>query len=262
MVHFEKLWHGKTSFLTIISFLILVTVGFNFMGHSALVEFPVALLLSIGLGSLLQCLLAVRYCEQVIGEGEIPEVYGVYSILGIAVVSNVILAIGILLPPPEMDLEIEGYVQKVHVEGTTARVTGEITYQVLTELKAAGPVELVVFESDGGIVQAGRSIGIFIASMGWNTHTDGQCFSACTLAFAGGIARSLGPDGRLGFHSYQFDPNLRVRTLDPEVIIAKDRAYLLEMGISATFIERIFQTPAAELWQPDRGELEAAGVLR
>ena len=36
------------------------------------------------------------------------------------------------------------------------------------------------------------------------TRVDGDCASACTFAFLGGVERSISPGGRLGFHRASF----------------------------------------------------------
>jgi hypothetical protein len=150
----------------------------------------------------------------------------------------------------------------VSLVGDVAFVAGEIDYQILTELKAVSGVRTVELESTGGSVQAGRAIGLLIAASGWDTRVTGHCFSACTLAFAGGVLRDLRPSGRLGFHSYSVDSALRVQIVNQDDIVEKDRVFLKKQGFSAAFVDRIFATSFEDLWEPTREELRSAGVIR
>ena len=157
---------------------------------------------------------------------------------------------------------VKGYAPKVSVLEGVATVSGDIDYQILTELKATQDVRLVVLQSAGGSVQAGRAIGLFVSANGMDTRVDGQCYSACTLVFAGGVQRVLGPEGQLGFHGYRLDESMRVQTVNKAAIEDKDRAFLVAHGFDPVFVERVFATPSDDLWTPTLAELNAAGVLR
>lgn len=212
--------------------------------------------------SVVQVTGSVRTAEKILQDGGLSRVYGIYAAMGMAVVSNVILAINAMLPAPAIDLQSTASQSQVVVENGTAKVSGRIEFHVLTELKAAQNVRFVSLNSEGGSVQAGRAIGMLIAQSGWSTRVDEKCFSACTLAFAGGVKRQVIGDGMLGFHGYRFDDEMRVQTVNVAAIIEKDRAYLTAQGISKDFIDRIFQTKPNDLWRPSKEELLRSGVLR
>lgn len=205
---------------------------------------------------------AVRFGERLLRDGALSRVYGIYAAMGVALISNILVGIGILLPAPPVDLTVTGYVSKVSIDGAVAHVDGEIEYQILTELKAATQVREVWLNSTGGNVQAGRAIGLFAAEQGMITRVDDQCFSACTLVFAGGRLREMGANGVLGFHGYRFEGPLQVQTIDKADIEEKDRVFFEAQGFEAAFVKRIFATPPEDLWKPSRAELVAAGVLR
>ncbi len=251
-------WRGQCGF--VLTVLLLIGVSFGLTYAARWVGWPILGVLVVV--SIWQCVGAVRFAERVIQDGALSRVYGVYAAMGVALVSNALVGIGVLLPAPPVDLAVAGYEAKVSVVGDVAHVSGVIDYQILTELKAAGPVRRVVLNSEGGQVQAGRAIGLYLALIGADTHVDDLCFSACTLVFAGGASRSLGPDGVLGFHGYRFVDPLQVQTVDKGVIEEKDRAFFVARGIDAAFVERVFATAPEALWRPTRAELTDAGVLR
>ncbi len=253
-----EFWHGRLGFVWVVLGLIGVSgalsYGANWIG------WPIIFVLA-GV-SIWQGVGAVRFGERVLRDGALSRVYGAYAAMGVALVSNFLVGVGVLLPAPPLDLAVKGYVAKVAVLDGVATVSGDIDYQILTELKATQGVRLVVLQSAGGSVQAGRAIGLFVSANGMDTRVDAQCFSACTLVFAGGVQRTLGPEGQLGFHGYRLDETMRVQTVNKDVIEDKDRAFLVAQGFDAVFVERIFATSSADLWTPSLAELTVAGVLR
>ena len=261
---FSDLWRGRSGFLRLLAMLLGVPFILSLIGNGVprWAVFPVVGL--IAFVSIWQIVCAIRYGERVMQDGALARVYGAYATMGMAVVLNGVFAIGVLLPQPEMSLKIEGQIPKVSVLGDIAVVTGEIDYRVLTELKVAVAdqgVRVVRLDSAGGNVIAGRSIGLFMTREGLEAEVLARCFSACTLAFMGGVRRRLGSDGVLGFHGYRFDSSNRVQTVDWREIVEKDRAYLAARGVDGRFIDRIFATPPEALWRPDRDALVGAGVL-
>lgn len=251
-------WRGQSGF--VVTVLLLIGISFALTYGARWVGWPIVVALAVV--SVWQCVGAVRFAERVIQDGALSRVYGAYASMGVALVSNVLVGVGVVLPAPPVDLAVDGYEAKVTVDGETAVVSGAIDYQVLTELRGAGAVRRVVLHSEGGQVQAGRAIGLYLAQIGADTHVDDVCYSACTLVFAGGASRSLGPDGELGFHGYRFVDPLQVQTVEKSVIEDKDRAFLAARGIEAGFVEQVFATAPDALWRPTRAELTAAGVLR
>jgi hypothetical protein len=254
----SKFWHGRLGFVWTILGLIGVSGSLSY--GAAWIGWPVILVLVAV--SIWQGVGAVRFGERVLRDGALSRVYGAYASMGVALVSNFLVGVGVLLPAPPVDLAVKGYAAKVAVLDGVATVSGDIDYQILTELKTTHGVRLVVLQSAGGSVQAGRAIGLFVSANGIDTRVDGQCFSACTLVFAGGVQRALGPQGQLGFHGYRLDESMRVQTVSKDVIEDKDRAFLIAQGFDAVFVERVFATPSADLWTPTIAELTAAGVLR
>ena len=91
------------------------------------------------------------------------------------------------------------------------------------------------------------------------THVDTGCASACTIAFLGGVERSIGPKGRLGFHrasfpgmgdSDMYESNRGIR-----------RFLIYSARLTPEFADRVFETPANSIWVPTPQELLAGGVI-
>ncbi len=100
------------------------------------------------------------------------------------------------LAPGGRDLILAGDL----TEGVAARVAAML---------AAHPrVTRLHLDSDGGLVDEATAIGRLVAARGLSTYVPDACASACTLIFAQGRRRYLGPDGRLGFHA----PTMSMRT--------------------------------------------------
>jgi ATP-dependent protease ClpP protease subunit len=154
---------------------------------------------------------------------------------------------------------------ETRLDGQVIVIQGPLSYTENTSLKATLKVfasaQTVLLESDGGNIFAARALALTIAENGLATRVDGMCFSACTLAFMAGAPRDLGPKGQLGFHGYAFDSILRLQTVDVKEQEAEDREFFAEQGLSNQFIDRIFATPPAELWRPNRADLIVGGVI-
>ena len=143
-----------------------------------------------------------------------------------------------------------------------AMLSGDIDFVMFDAfedlLKRHETINLVVLDSHGGRVFAARAVAKLIREYKLDTHVDGICASACTLAYIAGSTRSLGPSGRLGFHGYSSQSNIQVNDASKEE--AKDRATFLVLGVSAAFVEKMFQAAPQDMWFPSAQELREAGV--
>ena len=101
-----------------------------------------------------------------------------------------------------------------------------------------------------------------IQAQGLATYASGLCASACTLIFAAGERRQLGPEGQLGFHGYTLEIFGGLPQIDLMAEQQKDRKFLISQGVHADFIDQIYATAPTDLWRPSPDQLRAAGVLR
>jgi hypothetical protein len=128
---------------------------------------------------------------------------------------------------------------------------------------------LVRLNSIGGLIAFGMRLGQLMREGGFDTvvgqakvrSADGStttqlsnCYSACTIAFLGGVHRSIG-DGVFGIHR----PVIRPTSPDQPAFDAEQTetalsfwtyyigVYALQMGISADFVSKTFADPSIRL---------------
>lgn len=149
-------------------------------------------------------------------------------------------------------------------DGSRVRLTGSfelnITRNLTALLEQAPRATVLVLSSPGGNAYEARGVARIVRDRGLDTHVSANCFSVCTLAFAAGVTRTLGPEGRLGFHQYGIDADYPVPFVDIAGEQAADRDFLRSRNIAEAFLARVFEAPHGELWIPGQDELLAAGV--
>jgi hypothetical protein len=131
---------------------------------------------------------------------------------------------------------------------------------------------LVRLNSRGGLIVFAMRLGQMIREGGFDTvvgrarmrHADGRietqfsnCYSACTLAFLGGLRRRV-KGGDFGIHRPAIDRARIGRTVDEEQIEQGMRlsgfvfaAYVAQMGVDPEFITRSFADPDIHLLDHD-----------
>jgi hypothetical protein len=138
---------------------------------------------------------------------------------------------------------------------------GGITKGLAALMEEHRALRTVVLESPGGNTFEGRGVARLIRAHRLDTHVAGDCFSACTLAFIAGEARTLGPRGRLGFHQYGLDAQYQLPFVDIADEQDSDRETFEARSVGKEFVEKIFDAPHEGLWIPSSGELVDAGVI-
>lgn len=143
-------------------------------------------------------------------------------------------------------------------------------------LMEAPDVTTVVLESWGGSTNAAMAMGQKILDLSLATEVQHGCESACAYAFLGGRPRTLVAGGQLGFHrastkttyvrefvsAVEEDVDPAAAAYDQSITAAVDTMrYMLEHGVSETFILEVLATPPREMLRPNREELVAAGVI-
>jgi len=160
---------------------------------------------------------------------------------------------------------LSDYTLSVSDDGTRVHLNGDLRIGITEELaRVLGQhtrVGTIVLTSNGGRVIEGRGLARLIGEKRLHTHVPDMCKSACTTAFIGGVNRTLGPQGKLGFHQFSLDavyPSLYVNAKEEQNI---DLAFYARQKIDPGFLEKIFQTSSADMWFPHFRELLAAGVV-
>lgn len=157
------------------------------------------------------------------------------------------------------------YVLTVTEEGDFLYLTGDfelgLTRNLAALLDENPGVQGIVLSSDGGYVAEGRGVARLIQRRGLDTYVLGVCKSACATAFIGGMTRTLGEGGKLGFHQYSLEAGYPDMLVDPRAEQQEDRLFFEEQRIEPAFLTRIFDKPHNEIWFPRPSELLAAGVV-
>ena len=136
-----------------------------------------------------------------------------------------------------------------------------LTRDLRETVRANPEIREILLDSGGGYVSQGRAVAVLIQERGLATRVEHRCESACVIAFMAGVARRLGPLGRLGFHQYRYAGRTAHPFIDIEEEHTRDRAFLLSRGVAPDFADRAFRAIDAEFWYPDRDLLLSAGVV-
>ena len=115
----------------------------------------------------------------------------------------------------------------------------------------------VVLAGPGGRASTGFELFHLFRERKLATRVDAGCASACTIAFLGGVERSISPGGRLGFHRASFpglgDNDMYESNRDMR------RFLIYSARLTPAFADRVFDTPAESIWVPTPQELLAGG---
>ena len=151
----------------------------------------------------------------------------------------------------------------VSPDGRTLYVVGSYGFgseaAVREALERHPAIATVVLAGPGGRAQVGFDLYRMFRDRRLATRVDGDCASACTFAFLGGVERSVSPGGRLGFHRASFpgmsDSDMHASNRDL-------RRFLVQGArLTPAFAERVFATPPDEIWIPTPQELLAGRVI-
>jgi hypothetical protein len=167
----------------------------------------------------------------------------------------------------------EGSREYIFADGVFCADTDQKFQQFLIQNPPKAPNTIVVLNSGGGDLGAGLRMGTIIRQLKMWTQVGsqlplmipmnenipaqtvpyiaepasppfpGECASACTFAFMGGIHRTIGYASNYAVHQFESasqtpDPNLESRT---EAISATIVTYLSQMGISSDYMQYMVQ---------------------
>jgi hypothetical protein len=118
------------------------------------------------------------------------------------------------------------------VEGTAER------FRVFPEKNGINAGAVVILESTGGSVAEALGMGRVIRQMGFETEVSTYCFSACTLAFSGGVRRTVDVDAKFGVHRISTIALLEsTQAFDlGQIAIAELVEYSSFMGVDPNFV--------------------------
>ena len=129
-----------------------------------------------------------------------------------------------------------------------------ITRDIKSALNAVSGIDVIVFNSRGGMALEGRKLYFFIKELGLRTHAAGYCESACAMAFLGGRERTIDTiNGKLGFHRDGFPVTTNQTKLTLWSHVA---TVLISAEVSGFFFNRVMSTPSTDMWYPSQQDLE------
>jgi hypothetical protein len=144
----------------------------------------------------------------------------------------------------------------LYVEGTYGLRSEDAVRQALAENR---DIREVVLAGPGGRASSGFELFRMFRERKLATRVNTACASACTIAFLGGVERSIGPRGRLGFHRASF-PGMGDSDMD-ESNRGIRRFLIYSARLTPEFADRVFNTPSESIWVPTTQELLAGGVI-
>ena len=136
------------------------------------------------------------------------------------------------------------------------------------------PYTTVVLNSPGGFLGPGMKLGEEIRAHKFSTDIGragsgtagvqpGDCASSCTLAFLGGIARSVRPGSRYGVHRFWFNRTVTAADVQTAQQNAADILnYMLRMGAKTELFSLMESTPSDEIkWLTAQQQLRELQVV-
>lgn len=149
---------------------------------------------------------------------------------------------------------------------------GEIAPETPSDLErflGGEPVYSVAFRSQGGAMQAAMELGRIIRRRGLDTYVTGQlespqegdgvCASACVIAFAGGVKRSVQKGARIGVHQFRGAAHDAGEGAAQVAVVAL-AAYFEEMGVRREVVDVASVVPPHAIYWLKEDELAALGL--
>ena len=159
------------------------------------------------------------------------------------------------------DPDLPPYSIRIMRNGTEAEITGGIKFGLTDDflriLRASQQVRVLHIDSIGGRIGEAGKLNKAIRDHGLITYVSARCYSACTVAFAGGRERWLRKGAKIGFHAPTFPG------MSSDDIAASDsqREIFSAAGFASGFITKALATPNKDLWTPSIDELLQARVV-
>lgn len=148
-------------------------------------------------------------------------------------------------------------------DGHTMVLDGSLGMNAAAEIRrvldAHPQVRAIVMEGPGGRMGPAYEIFQLIRDRQLNTRVERECDSACTVMFLGGVERSLGFYGRLGFHQIGFPGMSRGDMVDANRQL--ERFLTFDARVNRDFARKVVDTPHDSIWSPTPRELLDAGVI-
>jgi hypothetical protein len=144
----------------------------------------------------------------------------------------------------------------LHVSGAYGAKSDTVVRRALDANKG---VREVVLRGPGGRASVGFELFKMFRQRKLATHVEVGCASACTIAFLGGVERTVSRSGRLGFHRASFpgmgDEDMQDANRDMRNFM------IYRVHLTPEFAQKVIDTPAESIWVPTHEELLAGKVI-
>ncbi|WP_261526400.1 hypothetical protein [Burkholderia multivorans] len=178
----------------------------------------------------------------------------------------------------ELQITVAPYsnAEKIIEAPTRVLISGEIDADSPRRLKIVlekirNPWITVFFNSPGGNLLAGLEIGRLLRRQNATTYVGtytnnftpgpGSCFSACALAFLGGIYRFIPESSKYGVHRASLPSPSRDDFSNGQLIAAAVGSYIRGMGVDPALVELTMSAGPSGIYMLSRAELEQLKVV-
>lgn len=184
------------------------------------------------------------------------------------ILAAVAILAGMLSPSLAMTFDIQRTDSAVYLRasGDVAPTDGVTLREIIPAARESGLAVTALFlDSDGGDLDGGIDLGRAVRELGMDTliSRDARCFSACSLAFFGGVDRMVFEGGQLGVHQF-------VTPAQTDQQFVEERAqymggvlmlYFEYAGISPLALVTAMTTPPAQMHVFTRQELRDFNIV-
>ncbi|MFZ6756732.1 hypothetical protein ACO0K9_05885 [Undibacterium sp. Ji50W] len=156
---------------------------------------------------------------------------------------------------PKIDISASPTGDSLYLRGSFGEGSAD---KFAAELSKAGQIKFIVVNSQGGRLLEADHIAAMVRERKLDTYVEAVCVSACTYVFLAGRDRAATVNAKIGFHQPSFPG------LEGAALIAATNQMLdkyRSINLPESFVRKIGQTPASNMWYPSREEMIAARVI-
>jgi hypothetical protein len=180
-------------------------------------------------------------------------------------------SLSIQVDPPDADKRAAANTHwDVYLEGEIDAGAAERVQQELTQIGDDGAD--VHFDSPGGNLADGMKIGRLLRTLGATTTVGrragrgsdarpGKCFSACSLAFLGGVYRYVPSGSLFGVHRVAMAHHSDQDFDAGQIVAAQVSGYIRDMGVDSRLFDRMASVGKDQIYVLGGAELRALRVV-
>lgn len=177
-----------------------------------------------------------------------------------------LLAVALMASPAAAQAGDDDFKVRLLRDGTELEMVGAVSAasaaEVARMLDQNPRVTVLQLTSEGGEMGAAFRLQKKVHDRSLTTYVPSICVSACTLIFLAGRERFMAPEARLGFHQAIFIPQTSAsQGGDATKSNQEMKAWMLQQGVAAPFVDHVMATPNESVWLPTADEMLKAHVV-